>query len=430
MAEYCIGRYTARAIEDEPGIVAWQPPPGMRGVSLRPVTQCGPAQLGDVGGVGFFYGPSVAPGIPDYLNLGSDLDGHLSAAQRAAWQSLAGDPAMAVQATTVREALAETVTERSDPLNETAVPTFLPTRAGSIEVHLAGHSRVIHIRGIKPGHRLWPKVRDAYRESYGQLMRQNENVARRALGHNLDQFGIDRRDWRELVPPPGSQRHRDIPRRPPHPHATSQSDTFDRGGDEKLSDGAWEHYATGGGTDEIWSISDQARKTVNDSKHTGAKYTGGALSSHNHKSGWLNETGWSNIGPCSRWSGLSVFTCYSLRPRGTAQDCTLYLFQTGALSIPGSFANSGTTSNGAGQRYDLQSDGTTHTVLENGVQLGDAITDGTLQAGYVFVGVRCFQSGRDGDTWIATDDLGAEQAADRGPFVPPDQQPIARPWAV
>ena len=258
---------------------------------------------------------------------GTNLSDGLTGAQRATWAWMTGAVG-GISAGTVIEALAENLTTAADPTGAEAIPPIAATvPLAELELHLAGHSKIWSAAGVRPGHALWPVVRDRLRSDYALVAletadgRRKADTHRRWLGAKLDALGIARADWRELVPVrggpgdpqrgrgpvrgPGRQdppapspgrcgprgqprrtgrRINDMPIEPPLDPQTSYSDAFTYGTTDLDGQGYWEDYPDPIATHKFTVVSDEVqRATGSGSPYRMAQWTQD-LSSDDHYS--------------------------------------------------------------------------------------------------------------------------------------------------
>lgn len=239
----------------DPDGPAWTPPVGTVGsIDLRSIpTMSTGVVMGDRP-YGFFATTVTLPSEYTLLGTGDLREISSTGGMKSAWQAHTG---YLPDGDTLIDLLADQMTMGSDPTGLDANKPLMPTSSGSLEIHLAGHSKVWSraFGGLVSGHgnRVLTLIQNDFRRTIDDSMsgrlnsrhgRGDKQHYRRILDALVGKYGVGD-DWKRLVPP-GSRRNIEGPL----PHETTIGDTFVDTNGVLLAD----HTATGSGGGFTWTV--------------------------------------------------------------------------------------------------------------------------------------------------------------------------------
>jgi hypothetical protein len=232
---YGIGPWVWNASE-----ACWQPPDGaVCALDLRSIPDAGRDTLGTQP-YGFFAAQDALSGDYAALGVGDCRELASSGAMRDAWESLLG---YRPSGPTLLDLLWDHLTNGADPTGEDRCKPLLPTMAGTLDVHLPGHS-LVRRETFTRTHPHWNQVAALHQADLARMVAEYESLGRgkganeaarlrqvpeKVLGGLCQQYRIDFADAALLLPP--SLRGTLTARKP----ETTIGDSFDRANDADLN---------------------------------------------------------------------------------------------------------------------------------------------------------------------------------------------------
>lgn len=354
----------------DPGFTGWFAPDGVTGgIDLRT-----PAEMAQSGGVApmraLFVTPDAVMLPVPAVQIASDPEETLSPAALAVLRTMAG---VATSDETKLDRLVwELLTHRGDLTGARLAPTLMPTAAGRLELHFAGHTRR---EPIDFGSPTWTVLQQRFHAQYRTYRTRAlagampTNFHRSVLTVWCEKFRLDpsrEASWARFIP-------NDLQRESPLPHNTTLTESFNTADSATLGpDLAWTEYSVNGGapssSDEFEVVSnacacDQARSVGS------TAVEGSDLSSDDHyaqlsitaiASGATNV----QIGPCCRHSsnGLEIYGARALQINDTYE-----VFKIVSGTFTGLDSAAAITIS-APQTAKVQASGSTLTAHYDGVQ--------------------------------------------------------------
>ena len=320
---YYLGPWTWSA-----AMSCWLPPEGAVGlVDLRSLPQ--QAAAGTPQGYGFFA--TEQPLGSAYEPFGTQLDATLTPEQLARWRSMLG--LARLDAASLLDALWETLTAQADPDGQTGPLPLDATSAGTLELHLGGHS-LVKAEPLRTAGEHWRRLKRMLQRIYKDTAkaaregRLKPNLHRMMMTHWLRKYRLA--DYHELLP-------EGEPDEPPVTPQTTITDDFTRADGDIIG-----HLLTWA---EYWpcdwdTASNMARLQTSSSTYPNMAVAQTDLSSSDHYSqvsvvNLSSGTDWCRAGAAFRCSS-GANTTYSAEPYQYDDKVYLYKWLSGTLTVLGS----------------------------------------------------------------------------------------------
>jgi hypothetical protein len=316
----------------------------------------------------------VAGDILATFGSGARLDQHaLSGRERNNWNSLLG--VSIPNGTILLDALWNILTVQADPDGLTRAKPIMPTHRGVLELHLGGHSlvRSEQLPEDPTLHPAWPVMQRVFRNDYRAIQSRDETLARKWLGAQRLKLRVSEERVSELLIDDDLERV--APLRP----TTTILDDFNRAD----STGLGANWITPHGR---WDVVSNQAKSTGTNANDDARHETELSSADMYVQVAANvPVGTSQNRVCSRHNGGGPTTrawyLGLIHGNGTMQ---LWRLVSGSTFTKIGVDVSVTWANGDILR--IESDGSSHRVLRNGVEVVVPVTDTNI-TGPAFAGI-------------------------------------------